>query len=184
MSQPSSRSEALIDRLWPRAAPGRRPLSVYAVLDAARDESVRPLLIGSGERHECLYEGLVSRELLEVAPYLVLLRRDATFTRELLARCWGRSWGLFLAAPVELEAVRRHLRHFLKVKDERGRHLYFRFYDPRVMRVYLPTCNTDELRLLFGPLEAWLVEGPEGATLLRYTLGPRDALIEDPVHVP
>lgn len=124
------------------------------------------------------------RELLAAAPYLIGLRREAAFTRELLERSWGRSWGLFMTAPADLETVRRHLRHFLKVKDEQGRRLYFRFYDPRVMRVYLPTCNVDELRLLFGPLEAWFVEGPEGATLLRYTLGPRDALLAEPLDVP
>jgi hypothetical protein len=184
MRKAPSRSDTLIERLWPRVVAGSPPLPVYAVLDAARDDTVLPFLIGSGERHECLYEGPVARELLAAAPYLVALRRDATFTRELLERAWGRSWGLFLAAPTDLETVRRHLRHFLKVKDARGRRLYFRFYDPRVMRVYLPTCNEDELRLLFGPLEAWLMEGPEGATLLRYTLGPRDALIEEPLDVP
>jgi hypothetical protein len=37
----------------------------------------------------------------------------------------------------------RRRRRFLRVKDEDG--LVFRFYDPRVMRVYLPTCAAGEL---------------------------------------
>ena len=39
-----------------------------------------------------------------------------------------------LALPVD--ELRRHLRRFLLVKDESGRQLYFRYYDPRVLRLY------------------------------------------------
>ncbi|MCY1073333.1 DUF4123 domain-containing protein [Archangium lansingense] len=171
------RTDVLIDTLW-QTVDEDAPLEVYAVLDAARDEALLPFVFRSGARHECLYEGPVPRELLEVAPYLVPLRRDAPFTQELLERAWGRAWGLFLVSSADLVTVRRHLRHFLKVKDEQGRRLYFRYYDPRVMRVYLPTCNEHERRFIFGPLHSWVMEGSEGATLLRYGLGPENELIE------
>ena len=35
---------------------------------------------------------------------------------------------------------------------------YFRYYDPRVLRVYLPTCNARELQTVFGPVLRYLVE--------------------------
>jgi hypothetical protein len=178
MRRQAVQAEALIERLWQPVAKGD-PCQLYAVLDAARDEAILPFVAHHGARHECLYEGPVPRELLAVAPYLVPLRRDSPFTRQLLERAWGNSWGLFVTAPEDLETVRRHLRHFLKVKDEQGRRLYFRYYDPRVMRVYLPTCNEDEHELIFGPLQAWLMEGPEGATLLRYSVGSRGKLLEE-----
>ncbi|HYO71213.1 MAG TPA: DUF4123 domain-containing protein [Archangium sp.] len=171
------RTDAIIEALWQPVDKGV-PFEVYAVLDAARDEALRPFVSGSGARHECLYEGPVPRELLEVAPYLVPLRRELPFTRELLERAWGRAWGLFLTTSADMVTVRRHLRHFLKVKDEQGRRLYFRYYDPRVMRAYLPTCNEDERQFIFGPLHAWIMESPEDATLLRYRLGPANELIE------
>ena len=53
----------------------------------------------------------------------------------------------------------RHFRQFLRVRDEAGREFFFRFYDPRVLRVYLPTCNSEELRTFFGPVELFSMEG-------------------------
>ncbi|MBJ6761807.1 DUF4123 domain-containing protein [Myxococcaceae bacterium JPH2] len=170
MSEASSQVDSIIEALWqPRDTGG--PSEVYAILDAARDPAILPFVAGKGVRHECLYEGPVPRELLEVAPYLVPLQRESPFTRELLERAWGNSWGLFLMTSEDLPTVRRHLRRFLKVKDEQGRRLYFRYYDPRVMRVYLPTCNEDERQFVFGPLHAWGMESQEGTALLRYSLG-------------
>lgn len=41
----------------------------------------------------------------------------------------------------------------------------FRYYDPRVLRVYLPTCRPDELRTVFGPIRSYLVEGEDGSLI-------------------
>jgi hypothetical protein len=61
-----------------------------------------------------------------------------------------------------LQQVRAHLRQFLLVQDERGNQQYFRFYDPRVLRVYLPTCDAAETQQFFGPIDRFIVEdGPE-----------------------
>ena len=46
-----------------------------------------------------------------------------------------------------------------------GERVYFRFYDPRVLRVYLPTCSSSELKGVFGPVGRFVVEGPEGQAL-------------------
>lgn len=167
----------LLQALWQPTSKDAPP-EVYAVLDAARNERILSLLRYWGVRHDCLYEGTVPQELMEVAPYLVHLNRRAASTRELLENAWGNAWGLFVACSEDPERVRRHLRRFLMVQDEQGRRLYFRYYDPRVMRIYLPTCTKDELRFIFGPLNAWAMEGAEGATLLRYQLGPEGELLE------
>ena len=39
-----------------------------------------------------------------------------------------------------------------------GRVVNFRFYDPRVFRVYLPTCNEAEAEFVFGPFESFFLE--------------------------
>ena len=85
----------------------------------------------------------------------------------LLDEGWGRSWGVF-ATIHDSTALRRHLRRFLKVHDEDGREMVFRFYDPRVLRVYLPTCRRDELAQVFGPVSSYLTEGVEGETLIDF----------------
>ena len=61
-----------------------------------------------------------------------------------------------------------HLRTFLKVYGPDLKPLYFRYYDPRVLRVYLPTCNDQELQTVFGPVLRYLLEDEDPATLLKF----------------
>ena len=80
---------------------------------------------------------------------------------------WGQSWGVFLRVK-DPSNLRSHLRGFLRVKDESGRILLFRYYDPRVLRVYLPTCRPPELRTIFGPVSSYLVEDENGKGLIEF----------------
>jgi Domain of unknown function (DUF4123) len=156
---------------------GTPPLERYALLDAAREPRVYSL-IRVEPAASCLYEGRIAPELAEVAPYLVRLKPDAPLLGELLGSGWGRSWGLYVEAPVAPEVLRRHLRRFLKVQAEDGKRLYFRYYDPRVLRTYLPTCNAEELRFVFGPIHSFLMENEDGSMLLRFSLRDDELVLE------
>jgi hypothetical protein len=143
--------------------------TVYALLDGARDERIYPFVLACGLPHRCLFEGTIAPELTEVAPYLVELAQDHPFTEQIIREGWGQSWGIFVSTPAPLEDVRRHLRRFLRVETEDKKKMMFRYYDPRVLRVYLPTCTPDELATLFGPLTAFRVEGESKDTMLVFT---------------
>ena len=80
---------------------------------------------------------------------------------------WGNSWGVFLRIG-DFSRLRPHLRSFLRVTDEAGTVMFFRYYDPRVLRAYLPTCQPEELRAVFGPIDSYLVEGEDGTSLIEY----------------
>lgn len=164
-----ARSAAAREALWP--ASGGEALTAYAVLDGARSEAIYPAVAGSGLLYACLYEGKLPEVMLEVAPYLVRLEPDAPLTEALLTERWGESWGVFVLARASLEELRRHFRRFLKVQDEDGKPLIFRWYDPRVLRVYLPTCNAAELRFLFGPAAMFVLEGRGGEVIRFYREG-------------
>src|SRR5262245_46615663 len=120
-------------------------LKVWTILDGARDEQIYRAYLGYSADRCCLSAGALPAELQMTAPYLVQLDRDDKFTRYLLDTGWGNSWGVFFRSDEVLERLRRHLRTFLRVTDESGRILVFRYYDPRVLRVYLPTCTAEEL---------------------------------------
>lgn len=132
--------------------------STYAVLDGASVPGLLPQLSSAKEEWACLYRGELEPDLAEVAPYLVKLRRQSPLTDWILSEGWGNHWGIFAITQVGLEALRRHFRHFLRVKDPAGRILYFRFYDPRVLRVYLPTCNRAEIKTIYGPVLRYIAE--------------------------
>ncbi|MBL3617719.1 MAG: DUF4123 domain-containing protein [gamma proteobacterium endosymbiont of Lamellibrachia anaximandri] len=162
--------QQIIDYLWPEGDSMTGP-QVYAVLDGARDRRIEPMVRLSRLEHACLYAGRLSPRMQAAAPYVVHLAPDARFTRELLETGWGENWGFFTIVPVDvtLERHRRHFRKLLRVKDESGRILMFRFYDPRVLRVYLPTCTGDEARQFFGPVPRMVAEAEDGGSLLTYT---------------
>jgi uncharacterized protein DUF4123 len=138
----------------------------YAVLDGASIPDLLDHLYGD-ERPEfaCLYPGEVTPDLAEVAPYLVRLEPDADFTAWVLEEGWGHHWGIFAVARGTTRTVRQHLRRFLIVHDSTGKPLYFRYYDPRVLRVYLPTCNAEELKDFFGPVSTFVLEDEDLAAM-------------------
>ncbi|MFY2558205.1 hypothetical protein ACN469_11275, partial [Corallococcus terminator] len=51
-------------------------------------------------------------------------------------------------------------------------------YDPRVLRTYLPTCNAEELRFVFGPIRSFLMEDEDGSMLLRFSLRDEELVLE------
>ncbi len=141
---------------------------LWAVLDAARDPRVLTLLGDTHLPFRSLYEGAMGEQLGTVAPYLVQLPPGEDFLQLLVDEAWGESWGVFLrCTAVDLRELRRHLRRFLRVRDEAGKTLLFRWYDPRVLRAFLPACDADEAAQFFGPITAWAMEGWEGESFLR-----------------
>ena len=151
-------------QFWPKAS-GQ---DVWAILDGARDRRISGLLRDSSMQHSCLYAGTLPRELERAAPHLVQLQYGHPHSRELIQSAWGNSWGVFLKCKGSLDAVRRHFRQFLSVRDASGRLLVFRYYDPRVFRVYLPTCRADELRTVFGATECFWVEDESPHTMVEF----------------
>jgi hypothetical protein len=93
-----------LDRLrevpWPAASPP--PGEVYALLDAARDPRIDPILRRSLVDSCCLFAGDLPRELAEVAPYLVALGRESRLTAGLIEAGWGNSWSLFVRSTAVL----------------------------------------------------------------------------------
>ncbi|MFT3857479.1 MAG: DUF4123 domain-containing protein [Aquabacterium sp.] len=162
--------EALLaQQLWPSGSGPESP-QAYVLLDGARDPRIASMVSRGSLPHVCLYAGPLSPALSRAAPYLVQIAPESRFFKELVAQSWGQSWGIFIVADphVTLQALRRHLRTLLRVRDEHGRTLVFRFYDPRVLRVYLPTCTADERRQVFGPIRTLACETRDGSALLRF----------------
>jgi len=152
------------ERLWPRAS-GRE---VWMIVDGARDRRIFGALLDSYLTYECLYHGDIAPELEVVAPYLVQLEYDDRYSQQLIERAWGNSWGVFLKSGASIATLRRHLRKLLSVRGPKGEILLFRYYDPRVLRVYLPTCRSDELETVFGPIDRFWLEDDNPETILEF----------------
>lgn len=164
--------EELIGQLWPKNAD---PLmKIWAIVDCARDTRIYGALDRSYQERCCLFAGTLGPALAVVAPQLVHLDRGDRLTDYILDTGWGNAWGIFLRSSASIETLRRHFRKFLRVRDPSGRHLLFRYYDPRVLSVYLPTCLPEELNTVFGmEVDAYLVETGNGGALVEYEFDGR-----------
>tara|TARA_R110002126_G_scaffold6119_2_gene32175 strand:+ start:1356 stop:1904 length:549 start_codon:yes stop_codon:yes gene_type:complete len=142
-------------------------LKVFAVVDGANaPELTRRLAEWKPERSECLFAGQLEPELAEAAPHIVELDADDDpMLLWLLERGWGRGWCIFVRAEIDLKSVRRHLRTFLRVRSPDDEFVFFRYYDPRVFRDYLPSCNAEEAQTVFGALESYWMEAEDGISI-------------------
>jgi hypothetical protein len=146
---------------------------LYAVADAARD---RDLALAARDRFGLpalsLFTRATIRDMDKVAPYLVSMNLGPRYPYpdsgylDLWAAKLGTSSGILLLTDADADKLWAHLRTVFRITDEEGGKFYFRFYDPRVLRVFLPTCTAAEAREFFGPIRTILVEGERAGQLL------------------
>jgi Domain of unknown function (DUF4123) len=138
-----------------------------AILDACDEPRVPIRVAALGSDAAPLYQGKAQEELWAIAPYLVRVDPDALMW--ITESLWTDPWGVFVISDAPLEAVRTHFRRFLLVDAPDGGQWYFRFYDPRVLAKFLPTCDAAQVTDFFGPVEAfgWVDLDTYGVTLTR-----------------
>ena len=149
------------------------PDPLFVLLDGSRDGKVVDLLSAGEQENLSLFEGQAGVDLKFFAPYLVRVPTKSRLLEEIVREGWGNSWGFFLTSFSPLYDVREHLRQFLLVNDEDGKELYFRFYDPRILRLYLPTCTQAETATFFGPVRRFLIESEDAQSLLVFQQNER-----------
>lgn len=142
---------------------------VFAVLDGASIPDLPGNLSAFEADHVCLLRNELKPDLKAAAPYLVRLESESRCTEWILSNGWGRHWGVFGVAMTDMRSLRDHFRKFLTVYDEKAESLFFRYYDPRVLQVFIPTCNKGELALFFGPVSRLLAESEDGQSATCFT---------------
>ena len=133
---------------------------LYGIVDTAPDPRLYPLVIAS-PFHVCLFAGKLEEHPERAAPYLVELTNHTPLKGIWRAQGWGKAWGILVRSNLELEELRRHLRKFLMAELPNGDMVFFRFYDPRVWRVYWPTCTEEAKAKWLEGVEQFVAEENE-----------------------
>ena len=142
----------------------------FILLDAARMGALIEEARLRSKVNDCLYRGQSEAALSGVAPHLFQYAHTTDFARWYLTSGWGDSWGVLLKSSWPFTELHKHFRKFLLIKAEDGQELYFRFYDPRVLRLFLPTCDTGQIRELFGgAIDYFIVEDEDPDFALRFS---------------
>ena len=148
------------------------PAKTFAILDCAADlrlhEHVARLEPGSAR---CLFLGNLHPAVKAVSPHVVELAPGDPLTRLWRAEGWGKAWGLWIESAGDLHGIWRRTRHFTQAKLPSGEGpVLFRFWDPRVFRVYLPLVEPGELAPWFEGLGAYVLEAEDGRGAVRFSL--------------
>lgn len=143
---------------------------LYAVLDGASVPELRMKLFEMRPAHYCLFRGELAPDMAEVAPYVIQLKAETPFADWVLNECFGKHWGIFAQSLHSIKEMRRHFRSLIKVYDEDANPMVFRFYDPRVLPNFLPTCNESELKHFFGTVDTYFAENVKSETLQMFNL--------------
>jgi len=143
---------------------------VYAILDGASFGNLASYLNHYQAEYVCLYRGELAADIAAVAPYLVRLPAQAEVTAWVLSHIGQNYPGIFVLTSASMRELRKHFRKFLMIYDEDNQPVYFRYYDPRILRCYLPSCSAEEKQVLFGPVSHYYAENEEGDQLLEFTL--------------
>ena len=133
---------------------------LYTIVDAAQDSAKIMQLLKYPPRQTAmasLFEGERVEELANVAPYLIeFTQRDNPLLIQLVQQGWQHHWAIYFSYPNGFEAAGDKLRRNLpiKAKDEIG---LFRFYDPRVFNLFIPSFDAKQCREFFGAVSHYWV---------------------------
>ena len=121
-----------------------------------------------------LFTGTANEWHWAVAPYLFHV--DSDLLDWIAEKLWKEPWGIFAMSNATMEELRVHFKKFLMVQLPEGKQWLFRYYDPRILQVYLPTCEPWELQKFFGPVRAFATADNDEKklmTLQEPTLAPQ-----------
>jgi hypothetical protein len=143
---------------------------VYAVLDGASIPGLLDKLYQHQPPNVSVMRGELEPDMAEVAPYLVNLKPGGPFTNWVLEECYGKHWGIFAQTINSFIEMRKHFRSLLTVWNEDGNPMIFRYYDPRVLTKFLPTCTEEELATFFGNTTQLFAENVDEGVFVSYKI--------------
>jgi len=152
---------------------------LYAVIDGARDPEALTWLRTAGLPYQCLYAGQKAIDLADEAPYLLHLGGEHSALHALCDHYDGEPTGIFLTSDRAFYDVRRQLRRFLLVKGPDDETMYFRYYDPRIASVFLPTLDEAQIETMFGEVvSSYLYVDDTDASLVAATVHDGGAKVD------
>jgi hypothetical protein len=146
--------------------------NIFCIIDAAIDDNLYHEIKNSGWDYRCLYKKGVHYEgerltdaLAATAVYLLLLDPDKVPVEQFIGRQLGKHRVIFLQANASIGELTDHFSGLLKAMDENGNLFNFRYFDPRILRVYLPTCTEEEKHIFYGPAQIFWAEDRDNGML-------------------
>jgi len=117
-----------------------------------------------------LYRGEMGEALDKNAPYLFEVEQGGVFEKWIKSPDPVERRVTWLQSDATLDELRQHLRRFLRMKNEEGGMIYFRFYDPLVLNVVLPHLTEPQRREFFNKISYIEIEDKKIEERIKYYL--------------
>lgn len=144
--------------LWAQA--GSR---VHAVLDGRVLPGLPQRLQASGHDWDCLQRGALSAPQAAQAAYIVELRAGSALLRWLLDEATPAfaGWGVLMRSMRPLLAMRELARDLAQVRLPDGRSRPWRWWDPELLDVLLPSCSAEQRDQVFAAGQVIVTVSPQ-----------------------
>lgn len=127
----------------------------YAVVDLASAPKLRPIVMGRlAHEAQPLFSPKLDIRVLQVGPWLVDVARVPEFELAVDEQYTDAPWGYYVATSVDIVSLRRALRRYNYVQIPGYEEpVLFRYWDPRVMGVFIDVASRLQSTVLFEFLE-------------------------------
>ncbi|HEX9513134.1 MAG TPA: DUF4123 domain-containing protein [Puia sp.] len=139
----------------------------YLIYDTALN-AVPTLLILQKyfEVNQSLFKDTKDEALIDVAPWVFQVDND--LGKKLIDETdLSMQFTLLVESNADINALSAHLRKFIYQTID-GREYFFRFYDSRVLKKFLPTCDKDQVLEFFGPVMQFIAGGDTREEAIRF----------------
>lgn len=154
----------------------------YAVVDSAQRPHFNERLAGFGARYCSLFDGQAESNLKDITPLLVEYAKDGTgseLSGEIERLGVARPAVSLVASHLPLQDLALHFRafHLIKVPQKGRREMLLRWYDTRILPVWLDLLTTAQRKAFlagihqwqyfdrFGDLKEWVIPAMPGEKL-------------------
>jgi hypothetical protein len=139
----------------------------YIIYDAALNGTYTLLILQKNyPKHRSLFKGTKDEILMDVAPYIFKIDEDFWKKMDSYSEISLKST-LGIDSRQDIDVLFEHFRDFVYQKID-GRECYFRFWDPRVLKKFFPSCTPTQLQMFFGPVQSFFMEDENPGYVLQY----------------
>ena len=140
----------------------------YLLLDSSQIPDIHARLhqLAINAAPHALYLTTQYAELASCGPVLVAVEPDSPLAQA-FAEQWQARAGIWLETDADEHTLIAHLRSLIHVKLEGGVPAFFRYYDPRLTRLWLADLTAGERDRLMGPV--CLIRLPDSLLITRQT---------------
>ena len=140
----------------------------YLIYDAALNGTYTLLMLQKHyPKHRCLFKGTKDETLVDVAPHIFLIDDSGEKLKDEIELSLKEL--VTIESIQDIDTVKDHFKEFI-YQDVNRRECFFRFWDPRVLKKFLPMCTEIQLKMFFRPVTALIMADENDSEVVRYTL--------------